>query len=139
MPQFLYFFEEGYATIIQSQGQNESQENQDAVPLTTQILVPTYTACLSIFKVKTISVSLKNKTEILFTIDQKSPKEGCNRTPETTRSLLMNINGQQSTFISDIAYGIKNINKKMEFINRMLQNLKDLSTTTLMSNGTKRS
>ena len=50
----------------------------------------------------------------------------------------MNINGQQSTFILDIDYKIENINKKKELIYRMLQNLKDLSTTTSMSDGTKR-
>ena len=85
-----------------------------------------------------ISISLKNKTEILITIDQKSSKERYNRTPETTHSLLMNINGQQSSFTSDVDYKIENINKKKELINRMLQNLKDLSTTTSMSDGTKR-
>ena len=112
MPQFLCFIEKGYAKIVWSQGQNENQENQDIPPLSIQISVTTYTACLSIFKVMTTSISLKHKTEISITIGQKSPKEGCTRTPETTRSLLMNINGQQSTFLSDVNYKIKNINKK---------------------------
>ena len=50
----------------------------------------------------------------------------------------MNINSRQSTFLSNVDYKIKNINKKKELINRMLQNLKDLGTTTSMSDGTKR-
>ena len=86
----------------------------------------------------TTSISLKHKCEISITIGQKSPKEECTRTPETTRSLLMNINGWQSTFLLDVDYKIENINKKKELIYRMLQNLKDLGTTTLMSDGTKR-
>ena len=138
MPQFLRFIKEGYAKIVRSQGQKENQENHDTVPLSTQILVPTYTACLSIFKVMTTSISLKYKTILLVTIGLKSPKEGCTRTPETTHSLLMKINGQQCSFISDVDYKIKNINKKKELINRMLQNLKNIGTTTSMSDGTKR-
>ena len=49
----------------------------------------------------------------------------------------MDINGQKSTFLSDIDYKIKNINKKEEFIYKILQNLKDLGTITSMSNGAK--
>ena len=50
----------------------------------------------------------------------------------------MDINGQKSTFLSDTDYKIENINKKKEFMHKLLQNLKDLGPTTLMSNGTKR-
>ena len=50
----------------------------------------------------------------------------------------MNINGWQSTFILGVNYKIKNINKKKEFINRMLQNLKDFGITTSMSDSIKR-
>ena len=50
----------------------------------------------------------------------------------------MDINGQESTFLLDTDYKIKNINKKKVFMHKILQNLKDLSPTTSMSNGTKR-
>ena len=93
--------------IVRSQGQNENQENQNAFLLsnlgtTLQVMVPTYTACLSIFKMMTTSVSLTQKAEILITVNLKSPKEGCTKTPKTTRSLLINIIGQQSTFLMDV-------------------------------------
>ena len=50
----------------------------------------------------------------------------------------MDINGQESTFLSDTDYKIKNINKKKVFMHKLLQNLKDLGPTTSMSIGTKR-
>ena len=50
----------------------------------------------------------------------------------------MDINGQESTFLSDTDYKIKNINNKKVSMHKILQNLKDLSPATSMSNGTKR-
>ena len=87
VPPLLRFVKEGYTKIVQSQGQNENQENQNAFPLsnlgtTLQVMVPTYTACLSIFKMMTTFVSLRHKAEILITVNLKSSNEGCTKTGE---------------------------------------------------------
>ena len=87
----------------------------------------------------TTSVSLIHKAEILILVNLKSPNEGCTKTPKTTRFLLMNIIGWQSTFLLDVDYKIKKINMKKEFMEAFrLQNLKDLSSTTSKSDGIKR-
>ena len=96
-PPFLCFIKEGYTKIVQPQVKEENHyENQDVVPLPTQHSAHTYMACLSVFKVKTISLKVSYKSEILIIIGAKSQKEGYNKTPKTTHSLLMDTNGQKS-------------------------------------------
>ena len=77
-PRFLHFIKEGYTKIVRSQAQDENQENQDTVLLSTQHSALTYTVCLSVFKVMTVSISLKYKSKISITIDPKYPKEYSN-------------------------------------------------------------
>ena len=98
-------------------------ENQDTVPLPTQHSAHTYTACLLVFKVKTIPLIVSYKTEILIVLGIKSRKEGKMETPKTTRSLSMDTNGQKSIFLLDTYYRIKDIDKKKVFY-KILHNLK---------------
>ena len=79
-PPFLHFIEEGYAKIVRPQVKDKNHyENQDIVPLPTQHLAHTYMACLLVFKVKTISLKVSYKSEILVIIGAKSKKKDATR------------------------------------------------------------
>ena len=75
-PPVLCFIKEGYAKIDTQPQVNVKKhlDNQDVVPSATQCSKQMYTACLSIFKVKTIPLIVSHKTEITIVPVNKSQK-----------------------------------------------------------------
>merc|ERR1712240_553237 len=63
-PPFLCFIKEGYAKIVgQPQVKDRNHyKNEDIVSTPTQCSIQTYTACLSVFKVKTIPLIVSYRT-----------------------------------------------------------------------------
>ena len=128
-PRFLCFIKEGYAKIdTQPQVKVKKHlKNQDVVPSPTQCLIQTYTACQTVFKVKTIPLIVLYKNEITIGPVGKSQKEGKLETPKVTRSPSVDTKGYKSTFLPDTDYRIEGIDKKKVFMQKILQNLKTLA------------
>merc|ERR1712240_162579 len=76
-PLFLCFIKKGYIKIVgQPQVKDKNHyENQDIVPLPTQHLAHSYTASLSVVKVKTIPLIASYKTKILIFLAGKPQKK----------------------------------------------------------------